>query len=199
MDFKKIKILFLLEAVERNNQQSQRELSGHLEISLGQVNKIIQEKKTEGEIKIVDQLKGKVEYNLTPKGVAEKNKLKNQYISYSISLYSEIKRIISERLETLRKNGDDRLVFYGTGELCEIACLILCSNNCGPIKIVDDKKAGEYICGIKICQESDMSNMECDGVIIMEKDVDSSIRKRLITRGISQRKITTIFCNDRVC
>lgn len=193
MDFKKIKILFLLEAIERNNKQSQRELSDHLDISLGLVNKIIQEKKTEGEIIIIDQLKGRVEYNLTPKGVAEKNKLKNQYISYSIGLYADMKRIISERLEALRKNGDDRLVFYGTGELCEIACLILCNNNCVNIKVVDDTKAGEHICGIKICQEADISSMEYDGVVIMGKDVNNSIRRSLMTKGISQRKITTII------
>ncbi len=193
MEEKYIKTLIILEAIEQEKNHSQRELSRKLNISLGTVNKFINDLKNQGALDIANQLKYRVEYILTPKGVAEKVKLKIQHIFHSLDFYNNMKRMISDRLAYLNKAGYQNLIFYGAGELCEIACILLSQTNNRTIKIINDKKAGQYICGIKICNEKEMSNMVFDGIVLMEIDTTDSIRRKLIFKGIPSNKILSIF------
>jgi biotin operon repressor len=193
MEKNHIKILKLMEAIEKDNSHSQRELSEKLNISLGLVNKLIKDLKYQGFIKAGNHIKTRPEYILTIEGFTEKNKLKAKHISYSINFYKIIKGMIHERLVELKSNERKKFVFYGAGELCEIACILLSHKNQRKVKIVDNEKAGKYICGNKIYKEAEIAKMDFDGIIIMEADNNNVIRKKLINKGISSDKIHHIF------
>lgn len=193
MEKKYTTILMLLKAIEHKASHSQREMAIKLNISLGLVNKFIKELTKQGIIETKNHLKTKTEYNITPKGVIEKTKLEIQHFSHSISLYRQIKNIVSKRLTKLKKNKEDNIIFYGTGELCEIACILLKDNDYKRIRIIDDKKAGKYMCGIKIHNEAEMENISYGAILIMELENAKHVRNVLIKRGISSDKISTIF------
>ena len=104
------------------------------------MNKFINDLKKQGALKTANHLKSRIEYTLTPKGFEEKAKLKRQHISHSISLYKKIKVMISEGLREMDGRDENNLVFYGAGELCEIACILISQNNHRKIKIIDNNR-----------------------------------------------------------
>lgn len=191
MEKKHLKTLKLLEAIEKQSY-SQRQLSKKINISLGLVNKFINDLEKQGALKIANNLKSRTEYTLTPKGVEEKTKLKIQHIAHSIDFYKKIKVMISERLRKFNGNNESHLVFYGANELSEIACVLLSQGNYNKVKIIDEKKAGKIICGIKIDQETELDNMTYDTVVIMEIHKYNNMRDKLIGKGVPSDKIITI-------
>jgi len=85
MDHKDIRTLKLLEEIEENHVQSQRELAKKLNISLGLVNSFIKRLAHKGFFKITTIPKNRVKYILTPEGAVEKTRLAYKYIQHSYS------------------------------------------------------------------------------------------------------------------
>lgn len=193
MEPREVKTLLLLEAVGEEKCRSQRELSEKIKMSLGLVNTFIKQL-TIRKIFKRDNLPGnRVRYTLTSKGILEKDNLTRQYLSHSISYYNEIKRRVSDLLIRLKNNGNTDLILYGTGELCEITCVASGEHNINNVRIIDDKKAGDTICGLKIYEEAEMKVFDFDAVVIMDFKNTSIIRKKLIDKSIPSDKIYSIF------
>lgn len=193
MEPKDIKTLLLLEAVEKNGGQSQRELSKKIRMSLGLVNTFIKRLTIRGIFETATLPGNKVRYQLTSKGIEEKVNLTKQYLSYSIQYYNGIKQIVSGVLLSLNKDNREKIVFYGTGALCEIACIALNEHDIHNVKIIDDDKAGLTICGYRIYQSDEIDKLDFDAIVIMDIDERSISHKYLIDRGIAPEKIYQII------
>lgn len=191
-----LKTLLLLEAIDKEGDQSQRELSRKLNMSLGLVNTFIKKMKNRGVFKTSSLPGNKVKYILTSEGLAEKTDLTINYISYSIQHYKEIKQRVSKVLTAPKLSGKRKIVFYGAGELCEIACVILSEKKLYEYDIIDDAKAGEKICGITIHKEAEIVNLDYDAIFIMQLRDFNSTRRRLKVRGVPSDKIFSIFPKD---
>lgn len=192
MEPKDIKTLLLLEAIEKDECQSQRELSKKLNMSLGLVNTLIKNLTTRGIFNSSKLSNNRARYVLSPQGVAEKANLTRQYLSYSINYYNEIKKRIEETLKRLENEGKKKIVFYGSGELCEIACIIYTDNNNGNVIIIDNDKAGRKICGQEIQEEGVLKNEYFDAIVIMDYSNISTAIKNLIDMGVSTDKIFSL-------
>lgn len=195
MEPREVKTLLLLEAIGKEECQSQRELSKKIRMSLGLVNTFIRQLKIRKIFKTVNLPGNKVRYMLTSKGLAEKANLRRQYLSYSIRYYNEIKQRVSEVLSALKQNGKKKIIIYGTGELCEITCIVLGEHNVNNVKIIDDKKAGQTICGLKIYDETRIKFFDFDAVVIMDFENISITRIELIKKGVPSNKIFAILSN----
>jgi DNA-binding transcriptional regulator YhcF (GntR family) len=193
MESRARKTLLLIEAIEGEEFQSQRDLSRKLNISLGLVNTFIKNLTAQGIFKIVNGPKSKVQYLLTPLGAAEKTKLTKEYLAYSIDHYKEIKKRVSEILSFFTDAGKTRLVLYGAGEITEIACMTLCEAKIKDLKIIDDEKAGKKICGITIYAESTMHNIDFDAIVVMDFENNSIISRDLVKKGVLADKIFSIY------
>jgi DNA-binding Lrp family transcriptional regulator len=198
MEPRDIKTLLLIEAVEKDGSQSQRELSKKIKISLGLVNAFIKRLKIGGIFETVTLPGNKVKYRLTPEGIAEKAHLTKQYLSYSIQYFIGIKQIVSGVLVALKKDNRKRVVFYGAGELFEITSIVLNEHDIHSVKIVDDNKAGLNICGYRIYQSDEIDKLNFDAIVIMDIDDSSISRKNLIDRGIPTDKIYEIFSPNTI-
>lgn len=198
MEPKDIKTLLLLEAVGKDGSQSQRELSKKIRMSLGLVNTFIKRLTISGIFETVTLPGNKVRYQLTPKGMAKKACLTKQYLAYSIKYYNGIKQIVSGVLVALNKDKREKIVFYGTGELCEIACIALSEHDIHNVKIIDDNKAGLTICGYRVYQSNEIDQLDFDAIVIMDINDRSISRKNLIDRGIQADKIYQIFSPNAI-
>src|SRR4030042_6839428 len=116
-----IRDLRLLEELERNPITSQRELSHKFGIALGVTNACLKRMVRKGWIRIRGLNHRKIGYYLTPKGFAEKAELTLHLISYIVQHYSELKKIISQKLLDMQHDGLQRVVFYGVSEEMEVA------------------------------------------------------------------------------
>ena len=125
MDHQDIRTLRILEEIEENQAPSQRYLSGQLDISLGLVNSFLKRLAQKGYFKATSIPRNRVKYILTPKGALEKSRLSYAYIKHSFQFYRDAREKLRTAFTKLEKGGVQKIIFYGTGDIAEIAFLSL--------------------------------------------------------------------------
>ncbi len=192
----KMRDLRLLEELERNPIVSQRELSHKFGIALGVTNACLRRMARKGLIRIRDLNHRKIGYYLTPKGFAEKAKLTLHLISYIVQHYSELKKIISQRLLEMQGDGLQRIVFYGVSDEMEVAYITLQGVDLKLVGIVEDdeKLKSKIIFGYELEPVSRVQELKPDGILITCLTENERKRERL--RGIFKQKA---ICIKDIC
>jgi hypothetical protein len=123
----------------------------------------------------------KIGYYLTPKGFAEKAKLTLHLITYIVQHYSELKKIISQRLLEMQRNGLQRVVFYGVSDEMEVAYITLQGVNLKLVGIVEDdeKMTPRIIFGYEIEPVSRVQELKPDGILITSLTENGQKRERV--------------------
>jgi DNA-binding MarR family transcriptional regulator len=142
----------LLSEIEAGTHVSQRSLARNLGIALGLTNLLLRRLVRKGWIRMVHIRPNRVSYLLTPTGIAEKARMSRAYLERSVKFYAEARTRISERFATLSSewpiDGSSlktkRIVFYGTGELAEIAFICLQGSDLELIAVIDDGCRGQF-------------------------------------------------------
>ena len=96
---------------------SQRDLSRHMELSLGMTNMLIRRLLSKGYIRIKQLDKKKVEYILTPKGFSEKMKKSIKYTLKTINSITLVKKTLSALLKEIYGSGVRKLFILGGADL----------------------------------------------------------------------------------
>ncbi len=176
-----IRDLRLLEELEKNPIVSQRELSHKFGIALGVTNACLKRMARKGLIRIRGLNHRKIGYYLTPKGFAEKAKLTLHLISYIVQRYSELKKIISQRLLEMQGDGLQRIVFYGVSDEMEVAYVTLQGVNLKLVGIVEDdeKMTPLIIFGYEIEPVSRVRELKPDCILITSLTENDKKRDRL--------------------
>lgn len=107
----------ILDALDREEISTQRQLADHSGISLGQVNYILKSLLENGLIKIGNFRKNSNKighvYLLTPKGVETKSRLAVKFVIGKLNEYEFLCSRVAEKFESLEKRGCSRLIFIG--------------------------------------------------------------------------------------
>jgi DNA-binding MarR family transcriptional regulator len=188
--------LRLLEELERNPIVSQRELSHKFGIALGLTNACLKRMARKGLIRIRGLNHRKIGYYLTPKGFTEKAKLSFHLISYIVQHYSELKKIISQRLLEMQGHGLKRIVFYGVSDEMEVAYITLQGVNLKLVGIVEDdeKMTPRFVFGYEIEPVSRVQELKPDGILITSLTENEQKRERL--KGIFKQNS---ICIKDIC
>ncbi len=192
MDNQDLRTLKLLEEIEKDKTPSQRYLAGKLNISLGLVNSFIKRLAQKGLFKIKNIPKNRVKYILTPKGAAEKTRLTYKYIQYSFQFYKSAREKLRILFYGLTKNGNKKIIFYGAGDLAEIAYISLQEVPIELVAVVDDNKAGEIFMDFVIIASDYLSTIYFDKIIITSVDDTENILKNILKKGISRSKVAML-------
>ncbi|MBN1881974.1 MAG: winged helix-turn-helix transcriptional regulator [Deltaproteobacteria bacterium] len=191
MDKEDLRILRIMEEVENKDNITQRELAGKLGISIGMTNIFIKRIIKKGYMKITTIPPRRLAYIITPKGFMEKSRLTMEYLKYSLDFYRSIKTQIEERLVEIESAGSETLVFYGTGDICELACLFLGETGMTLTAIADDTGTGSVF-HMSIIPPEKLPSVHWDALLITSlEDVDVK-RQRLSELGIEHEKIYTL-------
>lgn len=191
MDKEELRILRIMEEVENSDSITQRELAGKLGISIGMTNIFIKRIIKKGYMKITTIPPRRLTYIITPKGFMEKSRLTMEYLKYSLDFYRTIKTQIEERLVEIESAGCETLVFYGTGDICELAYLFL--NEMGMIltAVVDDSDHGTVFQKQVIPPEK-LMDVGWDALLITSLDDVDVKRRRLSDLGVEAGKVYTL-------
>ena len=192
MDKEDLHILRLMGEIDRNGNYTQRELSHRLNLSLGLVNTFLKRLVTKGYFKVKTMPRNRVKYFLTPEGLARKSKLTVEYLQYSVNFYRDIKKLLISKYKEMQKNNVNSVLFYGAGEVAELAYLYLQVTNIRLAGIIDEKMSGENFFGHRITGPDHIDQMDWDMVLLTRlEDTDEDI-KDLLERGIDPTRIATI-------
>jgi DNA-binding MarR family transcriptional regulator len=192
MDKEDLHILRLMGEVERNGNYTQRELSHRLNLSLGLVNTFLKRLVNKGYFKVRTMPRNRVKYFLTPEGLARKSKLTVEYLKYSVNFYRDIKKLLINKYREMENNNVNSVLFYGAGEVAELAYLYLQLTSIQLAGIIDDKMNGRNFFGLRIGEPDRIDQLDWDMVLLTRlEDTDEDIQD-LLERGIDPERIATI-------
>ncbi len=190
MDNHDIHALRILEEIEEDNSQSQRELARKLNISLGLVNAFVKRLAHKGYFKVTTIPKNRARYMLTPRGFAEKTRLTYKFIQSSFHFYKRARGKLRTLLSTLENDGIQTVIFYGASDLAEIAYVSLEETSLELAAIVDDFKSGERFLGLTVMRPSILTRLEYDKIIVTSIRSRDDIYENLVKLNIPMRKIS---------
>ena len=170
----------ILSRIDSGKRITQRSIAHELGIALGLANLLIKRLVKKGYVKTGRAIKGKrIRYLLTPQGIAEKTRLSIGYLENTIRLYTETKDKIRRSLLNLagltgEENKRQRVVFYGAGEVAEIAYIALDRSLFELVGVVDDRKQGQQFFDHVVGAPEELS---CEGADCPDLVVVTTFRK----------------------
>ncbi len=193
MDPKDIRTLKILEKVDNDVVPSQRDLARDLNISLGLVNSFIKRLVKKGYFKARHVPKNRMRYFLTPKGASEKTRLTYEYIQHSYNFYKEARQKLRDLYTGLERRDVSSIVFYGAGDLAEIAYLSLQETNIKLVAVVDDEKKGKRFMRDIVEHPDRLVALTFDKILITSLNSKEFIYQRIAALGLSAESVVQII------
>ena len=189
----------ILSEIDSGKSVTQRSLARELGIALGLTNSLVKRLIKKGYLKTGDALRSRrLKYILTPAGVAEKSRLLLVYLENTINLYTETRDKIRSSLEAIAfqdKGSDDRMrvVFYGAGDVAEIAYLALDRSRFELVGIIDDHKQGQSFLTHRILSPDSLlsgeNKRDFDGIVVTTFKQSRAFHDRLKELDVPWEKV----------
>ena len=192
MDPKDIRTLKILEKLDNDVVPSQRDLARDLNISLGLVNSFIKRLVKKGYFKARHVPKNRMRYFLTPKGASEKTRLTYEYIQHSYNFYKEARQKLRDLYTGLERRDVSSIVFYGAGDLAEIAYLSLQETNIKLVAVVDDEKKGKRFMRDIVEHPDRLVALTFDKILITSLNSKEFIYQRIAALGLPAESVVQI-------
>ena len=183
--------LQLLEEVSKDSSVSQRKLSSSLGVALGVTNACLKKMIRKGHIKVKGINHKRIAYYLTPEGFTEKSRLTYHFLQHTVSYYKNLKQKVTSKLDLISSSGVRRIVFYGAGEVMEVAFICLQETNLEVLGIIDDAKDKHVkkIFGFTIQKPEVINELKPDAVLVTsiryKDEILQKLRKTKELKGIN--------------
>ena len=189
IDPKDLRTYQIFQELEKDQTPSQRDLARKLNVSLGLVNSFMKKLVLKGYFKITNIPKNRVKYILTPTGAAEKTRLTYKYIQHSFDFYKSARSQLHTLLKHLADQKIERVVFWGTGTMAEIAYITLQETPIQLIAVVDNKNVGKKFLNFVIADSDQLDSISYDKIIVTQKKHTQEVASELIQKGIPPEKL----------
>ena len=183
--------LFLLSEVERNATVTQRSLSTKLGVALGLTNLYLKRLARKGYVKVVAIPRNRVQYLLTPQGLAEKSRLTYLYMQHSLAYYRQTRERIKEMMSSLGGSYGQRVVIYGTTELAELAYLSLREMHIDCVGFIDENPRDSFL-SCPVSTPDQVNRWQFDRVLIADLDQAAACGGQLILAGVPREKVLSL-------
>jgi DNA-binding MarR family transcriptional regulator len=117
--------LKVLEIISQFTSVSQRDLAAHSGLSLGMVNLILKRLVGTGYIQIQNLHKRKMQYFLTPQGLAAKTRRAYEYLTRTIRVYETYRQGISKIIQEQISKGRCKFAIYGEGDIVDLIKVVM--------------------------------------------------------------------------
>lgn len=192
MDNEERRTYRILEEISEDQSLTQRRLSKKLGIALGLTNLYLKRLIKKGYIMMDTMPRNRIIYNLTPKGIAEKSKLTYEYMKYSFNFYKDLRLRLKKVFLAIEKERVKKIVFYGAGEIAEIAYLSLRETKLDLVAVVDDFKVEKNFFGEKVKPVELIKDIAYDRVIVAAMASKEKIFKKARELGVAEEKLILI-------
>lgn len=192
MEKEDLQILRLMTEIDQNGDHSQRELSRRLNISLGLVNTFLKRLVNKGYFKVKTMPRNRVKYFLTPEGLARKSRLTVEYLRFSMNFYKDIKKLLLRKYEDMQEKNVRSILFYGAGEVADLAYLYLQLTDIELAGIMDEKRLDQSFFGHRIGDLTRLEQSDWDMVLLTRLDQTDQDMRALLERWVTVDRIATI-------
>jgi DNA-binding MarR family transcriptional regulator len=192
----------ILQAIASGERVTQRSLSGDLGVALGLTNLLIRRLVAKGYVKMVGIGTRHVRYLMTAAGWEALGRVTRLSLENTLHLYTQTREqiranlsLVSDRCET-DAAGEKRVVFYGAGDVAEIAYVSLQRTDLALVGVVDDRRRGRFF-DLTICGSEQLSADSLDGVPYSHVIVTSvrhadAIEARIAERGVPRARVSRL-------
>lgn len=189
----------ILEAIAAGGRVTQRSLASDLGVALGLTNLLIRRLVGKGYVKMAGMGTRHVRYLMTPEGWEALGRATRTSLENTVHLYTQTREQIRASLTTLSEqcevndSGQKCVVFYGAGDVAEIAYVSLQRTDLTLIGVVDDRRRGRFF-EVAIRGPEGLSAHALDGlayshVIVASLRHSDAIRSRISERGVPSSKV----------
>ncbi len=192
MDKESLHILRLMGEIERNGNHSQRHLAKRLNISLGLVNTFLKRLVSKGYFKVKTMPRNRIKYFLTPAGIARKSKLTVEYLQYSMDFYKDIKKLLLNKYSDLEQKNIRKILFFGSGEVAELAYLYLKLSNIRLTGVIDEERKGKRFFEFRIAGMDRLKRDDWESILLTQLDRAKEDIDLLMQQGVSIERIVTL-------
>jgi hypothetical protein len=179
----------ILDKLAESSAVSQRLLSRELGIALGLTNSLFRRLVASGLVQLVRLRPNHVRYVLTPAGIAQKARLSRAYFLRTVRSYAEARDRVSYGLSRMGDEaggaGIQTVVFFGAGEIAEVAWVCLQRTRLELVAVVDDAEAGKDFFGLVVLPASALSADACNGVRYDRLVVTATSEEAALTSTLS--------------
>jgi hypothetical protein len=163
-----------------------------LDVSLGLINTFLKRLINKGYFKITTLHKNRVKYLLTPEGLARKSRLTVEYLQYSIHLYKDIKNLLLSKYAQLVQEEVHTILFYGEGEVSELAYLYIKLTPIQLAGMIDPEKQGEKFFEYSINGPDKIQQLKWDKILLTRLDDPEKDMNILMQYGVDPGNIATL-------
>jgi hypothetical protein len=192
----------VLQAIASGRRVTQRSLSSDLGVALGLTNLLIRRLVGKGYVRVSKMGTRHVRYLMTPDGWEALASATRQSLENTVHLYTETREHIRNGLSAISEkcqpdtDGLKRVVFYGAGDVAEIAYVSLQSTDLTLVGVFDDEKAGRFF-NLSITPGAQLSAFKIGSVCFNHVIVTSlrhapAICARLQERGIPDERVSCL-------
>jgi DNA-binding MarR family transcriptional regulator len=160
-------ILTLLTALEDDPTLTQKDLATRLGVAVGMVNSYIKRVIYKGYVKTKHMQRRRLKYLLTASGIKEKTRLTYEFLTWSYQYIYLVRDKVKDNLIPLVNEGHRRIVFYGSGEVAELAYLVLSELKAELIAIIDPENEGKRCIGYNILSWEQVESLEDFDILLI--------------------------------
>ena len=136
--------------------------------------------------------RNRVKYFLTPKGLTRKSKLTVEYLRFSVNFYREIKNLLRERFGEMEAHQVSSILFFGAGEIADLAYLYLQETDITLAGIVDETRCGQPFFGFTVEAPDRLRRRDWDLLLLTRlEDAEQDIRF-LMENGVHADRIASL-------
>jgi DNA-binding MarR family transcriptional regulator len=191
----------ILQAIAAGGPVTQRSLAKELGVAVGLTNLLVRRLVGKGYVKMAGMGTRHVRYLMTPEGWEALARATRVSLENTVQLYTQTREqirmnltAVSERCH-LDAKGRKAVVFYGAGDVAEIAYISLQRTELALVGIVDDRRRGRFfdltISDPEMLSSEGLSGIEYSRVIVTSIRQSDAIQARITARGIPP---SLVFC-----
>ena len=158
----------ILQSIENGDQISQRQLSSQLGINVASINFALKKLTKRGLVKMLGANPRRMQYILTPKGIAGKTQLAYKFFDRNFHFYKAVRKDVEDKIGSIPFNDKKRVALYGVTDLMELAYLVIQDKELDLVAIVDDEMKirifGYHVIGI-----DELNNYSPDFLLLTKK------------------------------
>lgn len=192
----------ILQAIASGERVTQRSLAGQLGVALGLTNLLIRRLVAKGYVKMAGMGTRHVRYLMTPAGWEALGRATRLSLENTVHLYTQTREQIRTSLTAISRDclagpgGGKPVVFYGAGDVAEIAYVSLQGTDLTLVGVVDDRRRGRFF-HLTISSPDGLRADAVDGlpytrVVVTSLRHAEAILRRATECGVHPERICTL-------